>query len=422
MTPGRICIVTPGHLASNPRVVKEASALHDAGHHVTVVAGDVTPLVRPFDEDLLSRVRWRVIRVGRPPVPSRIVHRLAARMARLLPDSALPVGVAVRAHSERAHALGKAAARVAADLYIGHYVAGLSAAAYAARSNGRLLGYDAEDFHVGEPADASGRPLNSLLSELIERSCLPDCTHLTASSPLIAQAYEETYGRQPEVVLNVFPLAEMPAEAIGETEGRTGVLRAYWFSQTIGLDRGLQSFIHAIAKARSRVTLDIRGVSQSGRAETLITLAEQLGVGDRISILPMAPPDKMIELAAPYDVGLSLEPGFGENNRRALGNKIFTYLLAGVPVLLSDTPAQRLLASDLGEAGALFSLQDSAGIATQLDKWAFSGEARLRARSAARERARACYNWDLEKQILIRSVADALGKRSGKNRSVACAS
>ena len=34
----RICIVTPGALGSNPRVVKEADALVRAGHDVHVIA------------------------------------------------------------------------------------------------------------------------------------------------------------------------------------------------------------------------------------------------------------------------------------------------------------------------------------------------------------------------------------------------
>jgi len=205
-------------------------------------------------------------------------------------------------------------------------------------------------------------------------------------------------------------LAMMPSEMGKVSQSPVGRLRAYWFSQSIGLDRGIQAFIRAMAKAHSHVSLDIRGFSRDGQAEALTALGEELGVGDRISMLPMASPERMVELAAPYDVGLSMEPGFSENNRRALGNKIFTYLLAGAAVLMSDTPAQRLLAPDLGEAAALVSLQDSDGIAGQLDKWAFSIKDRQRARAAAWERVKTRYNWDLEKQILLKSVASALGR------------
>ena len=36
--PQRICLITPGHLSSNPRIVKEADALSAAGHSVTVIS------------------------------------------------------------------------------------------------------------------------------------------------------------------------------------------------------------------------------------------------------------------------------------------------------------------------------------------------------------------------------------------------
>ena len=36
----RICILTPGHLSTNPRVVKEADALTGAGYEVNIIAAD----------------------------------------------------------------------------------------------------------------------------------------------------------------------------------------------------------------------------------------------------------------------------------------------------------------------------------------------------------------------------------------------
>lgn len=406
----RICIVTPGHLASNPRVVKEADALHEAGYDVTVVAADIASLVRHFDEEIIATVAWRAVRVKRTTLARRIEHRVEAIAAQSVPVSALPLRFAILAHDEQCRALRRAAGKVPAHLYIGHYVAGLSAAAYAARHNGALLGYDAEDFHAGETADVRSLPLR--LSRIIEQTLLHRCSHFTASAPLIGQAYEETYGIRPETILNVFPMTMMSSKICSTSQTPPGHLKAYWFSQSIGLDRGIQAFIEAMSKARGHVSLDIRGIDQGGRADALMALAEKHGVAARTSILPAASPARMVELAANYDVGLSTEPGFSENNRRALGNKIFTYLLAGTPVLMSDTPAQRLLAPDLGEAAALVSLQDTDGIACQLDKWAFSVEHRQRARAAARERVRTRYNWDLEKQILLKSVAGAFARGS----------
>lgn len=403
--PGAVCIVSPGNLASNPRVLKEADALHEAGYAVTAVVCDYTEALRPFDDEITARVPWQVVRVARP-AGERQVGQAARGLARLAVGLGLrpPAALAAAAYGGPVSALRRAASEVPADLYIAHYVAGLSAAAAAARRHGAMLGFDAEDYHAGE-----GTPFHVSMVRTIESALLPDCRHVTAAAPLIGKAYAAQCRVEPTTVLNVFPLAMAPAQQRAASASET--LRAYWFSQTIGLDRGLQSFIQAMAKTRTHVTLDIRGGNRWGHGERLVELARGLGIADRVTLLPMAPPEEMVRLAASYDIGLSLETDVSENRRLCLTNKIFTYLLAGVPVLLSDTPAQRGLAPDLGAAARLVSLTDSAAMAATLDNLAGSQAARAEASSSAWRLSRERYNWDVEKAALLASVTRAFASR-----------
>jgi len=402
---GAICIVSPGNLASNPRVLKEADALHEAGHAVTAVVCDYTEALRPFDDEIAGRVPWKVVRVARP-AGERQIGQAARGLARLATGlgGGVPVAVAASAYGGPVAALRRAASEVPADLYIAHYVAGLAAAADVARRRGAMLGFDAEDYHAGE-----GTPFHMSMVRTIESALLPACRHVTAAAPLIAKAYVAQCRVEPTTVLNVFPLAMAPAQP--RPAAVQGTFKAYWFSQTIGLDRGLQSFIQAMARTRTRVTLDIRGGNRWGHGERLAALARELGVGDRINLLPMAPPEEMVRLAASYDIGLSLETDVSENRRLCLTNKIFTYLLAGVPVLLSDTPAQRALSPDLGAAQRLVSLADPAAMAATLDELAGSPTARAEASASAWRLGRERYNWEVEKAALLGSVARAFASR-----------
>jgi glycosyltransferase involved in cell wall biosynthesis len=411
-----VCIVGPGNLASSPRAVKEADALYQAGYRVTVVAGDQLTLFRPFDEEILAHVAWTAVRVGRSSLPSRLASRVAFATARAYrvasPGTAL--WLATIAHSSQTSALARAACAVRADLYIAHYVAALPAAAAAAQRHGALLGYDAEDFHVGEQMDGTGDSCKTGLIRTIEAAFLPQCSHFTAAAPMIADAYAEVYGTRPLSMLNVFPLdaaegGHAPVKRV--SPGRE--LRAYWFSQTIGPDRGLQSFIRAMARTRARVSLHIRGSDVWGHGKALLTLAQSLQIGDRVELLPMASPLEMVKLAREYDIGLALEGDISENRRRCLTNKIFTYLLAGRPVLMSDTPAQTALAGELGQAAGLVSLSDPTTIADQLDRWALAPDGLRAAGEAAWQLARTRYNWEAEQQVLLDSVARAL-ERHGK--------
>ena len=63
----------------------------------------------------------------------------------------------------------------------------------------------------------------------------------------------------------------------------------------------------------------------------------------------------MVRLASQYDLGLAAEIGETPNRNISLTNKLFTYLLAGVPILASDIDAHTQLASELGEAMSHFS-------------------------------------------------------------------
>ena len=63
MTAKRVCLISPGHLASNPRLVKEADALYEAGFAVKVIAGDTSPSVRPLDDTIRRRAPWPVTTV-----------------------------------------------------------------------------------------------------------------------------------------------------------------------------------------------------------------------------------------------------------------------------------------------------------------------------------------------------------------------
>lgn len=411
----RICIVSPGNLASNPRVVKEAGALQDAGYAVTAVVCNYSPELKPADDEIAARVAWRVVHVPRP-LGEGALTRLARRVARLWASvgGSVPPGLAAYAAGGPISTLRRAVGAVPADLYIAHYIAGLAAAVPVARERGALLAFDAEDFHSGEGTSGPDEAFRMKMISTIERAALASCVYVTAAAPLIAGAYAATYGVAATSVLNVFPLDMAPvAPSSAAASGGPPRLAAYWFSQTIGMDRGLQQFMEAMALAKCRVTLDIRGGNRWGGGDRLMAVARDLGIADRVTILEKAPPDDMVKLSAPYDIGLSLEMGETESRRFCLPNKIFTYLLAGVPVALSDTPAQQALALDLGAAAVVVPLADPAAIAAALDRLGSSPAALAEAKAAAWRLGRDRYNWDAEKDILLGVVARAFDRSAG---------
>jgi len=114
-------------------------------------------------------------------------------------------------------------------------------------------------------------------------------------------------------------------------------------------------------------------------------------------------------LAAPHDLGLATEPTISENRSICLTNKIFTYLLAGVPVALSRTAAQAQLFRELGEAALLINLDNPIATATSFDSFFSSKDRQVGARRAAWALGQEKFNWDLEKEKFLVSMASCLG-------------
>jgi glycosyltransferase involved in cell wall biosynthesis len=401
-----ICIITPGNVGSNPRVVKEADALVEAGYEVRVVAGDMVPWVRGRDATILSRARWRYDLVA----PSSRFTYAFLRFRRELAKKALSFGIeklsiAVSAHSTITGQLTAAAVREAADLYIAHYTAAVPAAAAAASRHETLFSFDAEDFHLGELA-VDGPARRAI--QVIEQTFLPYCSYITAASPLIAEAYARTYDvSPPTVVLNVFPLTHAP---VGPMPTGTVVPgpSLYWFSQTVGPDRGLETAVAALSLARSRPHLYLRGAKASGYFERLNKIAKMSGVEERVHFLEPAAPAEMERLAAAYDIGLVTDIGHVENRRIALTNKLFTFLLAGLPVVASAIPAHRNLASELGSALALYDPYSPAQLASAVDSLLLEPSRLADARRTAWRLGQEHYNWDCEHIKLIAAVERAL--------------
>lgn len=408
MTMRSVCIVTPGPLGSTPRVVKEAQALAGAGYRVCVISTRILESVEPRDRsilasarfgseriDLRSRTRWRLRRCA------QIAARRIFDLSGLAGDYAFSAVTAP---------LSAVAERTPADLYIAHYPAALPAVAMAARRHGALYAFDAEDFHPGDlPVDSAFDRERRYL-RAVEARYLPGCAHVTAAAPLIADAYACAHAiARPTVVLNVFPRDRAPPVPTARGSAWPGP-SIYWFSQVIGPGRGLECAVRAIGRAHTRPHLYLRGVPARGFLQELRRIAVEFGVSDRLHILAPDVPDRMERLAACYDLGLCGEPGLTPNNGLVLSNKLFTFVVAGVPPILSDTPAQAAIAEAIGAADRVYRRDAHDELAAILDRLFGDPLALARARAETHRLGRERFNWDVERDTLIEIVRRSMSR------------
>jgi len=398
---GRVCLVTTGQPSTNPRLVKEADALAAAGYFVTVVGAFGGDWAIEADRSLLATRAWPFDLIDwrreRQPLlfwKSRVRQRVAQPLSAW---SRAPIEWAEAAVARPAPELAREAMQHPADLYIAHNLGALPAAARAAGARGARLGFDAEDYHAGQFADGGANPMRAAV-ERIERHYLPACDSITASSPGIAEAYRPlSRCGLPPCVLNVGSLTER-ASTSAPPASTSGPLTLYWFSQTIGPDRGLEDVVRAMGQLPDApIELHLRGVWAAGYEAQLRELARVAGVrANCMQAHAPASPADMVRLAGRYDIGLALEPGVTVNNRIAVSNKAFTYLLAGTAIVATATPGQRWLMDQMPEAGWVYQPGDVAALVALLRSALNDRSSVARARSAAWRHGTTRFNWEVE--------------------------
>ncbi len=399
--PKHICLITPGHVASCPRIVKEADALAVAGYNVTVVAGRNFGPADDLDSSIVASARWKLDKVETGRGFRIQLRRRAGSLLRfVLGGQRCPgTGVAQLALCASLPALTKAAVATDADFYHGHCLGGLAAAALAAKVSGRRYGFDAEDFHERETTEVEEGIFENSAVVLLLRAFLGGAAIRTAASPLIAEAYEQAYGTRMATIFNSFgALPEGKSSDAARDFRRDDPAKLYWFSQTIGPGRGLEQMIDALARAKTPARLQLRGFAGAAYRADLERTAGQAGVD--LELLPPANPGDMVALAAQADVGLSLEQRTPGNRDLCLTNKVFAYLAAGVPQLMSRTSAQESFAMEVGDAALIVDLNDAAATSHSLDAFLSSKDRLMAARRAAAS-AQKRFGWPVEKEKLL---------------------
>lgn len=407
----RICIITSAPICCNPRVIKEADALTAAGFSVRVVASQHVEWVVAWDRELMASRNWKhdPVRWDGTDLSSkriRLMTGLRQRGFQVLAKGTTRSNTTERAFA-RLYDIQLAKAKVEkADLYIAHNPAALPVAAAAADHFGVSFAFDSEDFHSGEFTAAERNSESFRLLSDLEAKYLPRCVYVTVPSEQIAAALAERYAiPRPTAIHNVFSWSDR-AKLDGKIKDRRGeALSLYWYSQIVGLNRGLQDVIRAASLLSEPVQLHLRGDVSSEVKDQLLQLAAECSVADQVFFHSPVPPDELLSRAAEHDIGLALEQPVSENKSLTVSNKLFSYLLAGLGIAATNTAGQRVIMQSCPQAGFVYEAGDHRALAAELQKLIDSPELLSRRKSAALNAARKRWNWEEESRRLVAVVS-----------------
>ncbi len=173
----------------------------------------------------------------------------------------------------------------------------------------------------------------------IERHIIPKLSHCYTVCQSIAAYYKETYGTNFMVVRN-YPLSkQLKSTVIHQQEKRKIII----YQGAVNVGRGLELMIDAMHFLEEYVLWII------GDGDIYSDLKQKVkaqGLTGKVLFHGRILPMELQNMTPKAALGISLEEDLGLNYRYALPNKIFDYIQAEVPILISDLPEMRKIVDD----------------------------------------------------------------------------
>lgn len=225
------------------------------------------------------------------------------------------------------------------DVFVSNDLDTLPANYLAAKITRKPLVYDSHEYFTEVP-ELIGRPVVRSIWKLLEKMLVPGVNAAYTVCESIAEAYRELYSVDFKVVRNL-PVCKAAEDTIDPVTRRHRISnhsKVILYQGALNMGRGLEAAIRAMSFLED-AELWIAG--DGDITDELKKMVDELSLQEKVKFLGRLPLLELTALTQQADLGISLEEDLGLNYRFALPNKLFDYIQAGVPVLVSNLPEMR---------------------------------------------------------------------------------
>lgn len=262
------------------------------------------------------------------------------------------------------------------------------------KRNCRLI-YDSHEYFTGVP-ELADNPKVKRFWERIEKKTVPGVDTMYTVNDSIAGLYRKQYNREVFVVRNIAerrPVEQLKTkDELGLPDNKKIIIIQ---GAGINIDRGAEEMVEAM-KFIPDVWLIF--VGDGDAVSSLKEQVKRLNLDEQVKFFGKRPYNELMNFTIHADLGVSMDKDTNINYRFSLPNKLFDYIHAGIPVLVSDLPEIRRIVDEY-DLGIISTTHEPQGIA-ELVNGLFADEERYyqlteNARTAARE-----LTWEKETQML----------------------
>jgi glycosyltransferase involved in cell wall biosynthesis len=232
------------------------------------------------------------------------------------------------------------------------------------------LVYDSHEYFTEVP-ELQNRKFTRNFWLCLEKFILPKLKYAYTVSESIAKEYTEKYKVKFSVIRNL-PLKIRNA-ATYPLPGNIVQKKKILYQGVVNTGRGLELMMDVAKELNDDIILIIAG--EGDLYSRLKNKAEKEALTDKVYFTGRIPHEKLPGLTAQADLGISMEENTGKNYRYALPNKLFDYIQAEIPVMVSDLPEMRKIVEKYN-VGIVNKTNDKSKIKEVVEYILFNEEAR----------------------------------------------
>jgi glycosyltransferase involved in cell wall biosynthesis len=240
----------------------------------------------------------------------------------------------------------------AQDVHLLGVAARAASRARAAGSNTRLV-YDAHEYIQGLAPPRPVQAWSNLEAEYIRRA-----DAVVTVAPAIAELLQHDYKLEvrPTVVMNIPAVISDTSRSLRRDLDLPDFETLLVYSGGLDASRGVHTLVKAleripevhlalVSKARTSYTLELEAIAERG------------GYRDRLHFASFVEPQQVVGYLSSADIGVHTIVSGPINHEVTLPNKLFEYMHARLPIVISDCKAMSTLVQELG-IGRVFKSED----------------------------------------------------------------
>lgn len=330
--PIKVCMHSIGRAKFDMRIMRDAIALVKEGFSVIIIDRETDP-TEPAEEDI-NGIHFKHIFMPRLVVSPRFKPWFPVKLPLIILYSTIEL------------------MKVQADIYHAHVETALLACYIAAMVRRKPFIVDTPELTLSDPHVMRWPWLKAPVVRIVKH-IVSSCAGYITASPLYARELSKQYGAKKITVIQNVPFYQRVSRSdrLQKYLGLSSDIRIALYQGGIQPNRSLDLLVHAASFLKPGIVIVMMGPEVKTTREQLEDLIISKGVTDRVKIIPSVPYEELLSWTASADIGLTIfQPDYSRSIQLCLPNKLFEYLMAGLPVLSTqlDAVAEVIKTYDVG--------------------------------------------------------------------------